>query len=96
MVDFQETFAPTVWWESIQAITALAAFHGWPIHHMDAATAFLYGCLYTKPFFMLQPPSCVRMSTEHLVYKLNHLLYGLGKAPAPSMSALAQTYYDGS
>ena len=44
-VDFQETFAPTVRWESIRLATTLAAHHGWPIYQMDVVTAFLNGVL---------------------------------------------------
>lgn len=80
MVDFQETFAPTVQWESIQIITNLTSLHIWPIHHMDINTVFLNGCLYNV-IFMLQPLGCVRLGVEHLLYNLNHVFYGLGRAP---------------
>ena len=41
-VDYDETFAPTVRFESVRALVALAASMGWELDQMDVATAFLY------------------------------------------------------
>jgi hypothetical protein len=64
-VDFQETFAPTVRWESIRFATALAAHHGWPIYHMDVVTAFLNGTLH-EDVYMSQPPGCIQPGTDRI------------------------------
>jgi hypothetical protein len=79
-INFQETFAPTVRWESIRLIIALAAHHGWPIFQLDVVTAFLNGHL-TDDVYMLQPPGCAKPGYERLVRKLNRSLYGLRQSP---------------
>jgi hypothetical protein len=56
-VNFQETFTPTVCWESIRLIIAFAAHHGWPFYQIDVVTAFLNDALEDE-IYMLQPPSC--------------------------------------
>jgi hypothetical protein len=47
-VDYTETFAPVVKWETIRLIVGLSAHRGWPIQHLDVQTAFLHGIL-TEP-----------------------------------------------
>jgi len=42
----------------------------------QAFNTFLYGDL-EEDVFMLQPHGFVKKGSEHLVYKLNHVLYGL-------------------
>ena len=44
-VNYQETFDPTVRWESIPIVTTLVAHHKWRVEHIDVATAFLNGQL---------------------------------------------------
>lgn len=42
-VDFLETFAPVVRWETIRILIAIAVHLQWPIHQLDVLTAFLNG-----------------------------------------------------
>ena len=41
-VDYEETFAPTVRFESVRAPVAMAGGVGWELDQMDVTTAFLY------------------------------------------------------
>jgi hypothetical protein len=79
-INYQETFAPTVHWDSIRTIIALAAHHGWNIDHLDVTTAFLNGTLQDE-VYMFQPPGCATPHTQHLVCKLCRSLYGLKQSP---------------
>jgi hypothetical protein len=53
-IDYHETFAPMVKWQTNRTITAMAARQGWKIHHMDVCTAFLNG-ENTNDIYMMQP-----------------------------------------
>jgi hypothetical protein len=75
-VDFEEVFAPVARTESVRVMIALAAHHGWPIHHMDVKTAFLNGELLEE-VYMEQPPGFVINGEESKVMRLQKALYGL-------------------
>ena len=79
-VDFGETFAPVVRWETIRTLIAIAVHLNWPIHQLDVLTAFLNGILQ-EDVYMLQPPGFVTLGAEHLVCKLHRSLYGLKQSP---------------
>lgn len=79
-VDFLETFAPVVRWETIRTLIALAVHLNWPIHQLDVLTTFLNGIL-KEDVYKLQPQGFVRPGTEHLVCKLHKSLYGLKQSP---------------
>ena len=79
-VDFQETFAPVVRWETIRTLLAIAVHLNWPIHQLDVLTAFLNGIL-KEDVYMVQPPGFVQPGFEHLVCKLHKSLYGLKQSP---------------
>jgi hypothetical protein len=49
-VDFDEVFAPVARMESVCVMIALAAHHGWPVHHMDVKEAFLNGELLEEVY----------------------------------------------
>eukprot|EP00253_Pinus_taeda_P024851 PITA_24851 len=49
-VDYEETFAPTAKWATIQTLFALVAQNGWKVHQMDVKTAFLNGDLKENVF----------------------------------------------
>ena len=55
-IDFEETFSPTVRWESLRLFLSIAASKGATFfpHQMDVDTAFLYGDI-DKEIFMKQP-----------------------------------------
>ena len=42
-IDFDEAFAPVARIETVRLILALAAYHGWQVHHLDVKSAFLHG-----------------------------------------------------
>ena len=79
-VDFDEVFAPVARMETVRALIAFAAHHGWPIHHMDVKTAFLNGDLLEEEY-VEQPPGFVVHGQEHKVLRLQKALYGLRQAP---------------
>eukprot|EP00253_Pinus_taeda_P031863 PITA_31863 len=79
-VDYEETFAPTAKWATIQTLFALAAQNGWKVHQMDVKTAFLNGDL-KENVFMSQPEGFAVKGHEHKVCKLVKSLYGLKQAP---------------
>jgi hypothetical protein len=79
-VDFEEVFAPVATLESVRLIVALAAHHGWEVHHMDVKSAFLNGDL-EEVVYVSQPPGFAADGNEHGVYRLHKALYGLRQAP---------------
>jgi hypothetical protein len=79
-VDYTETFAPVVKWETIRLIVGLSAHRGWPIQHLDVQTAFLHGIL-TEPLYLMQPQGFISPGQHHLVYRLQRALYGLCQSP---------------
>ena len=79
-VDFLETFAPVVRWETIRVLIAIAVHLNWPLHQLDFLTAFLNGIL-KEDVYMFQPPGFAIPGAEHLVCKLHKALYGLKQSP---------------
>ena len=79
-IDYEETFAPTTKWTTIQTLFALAAQNGWKVHQMDVKTDFLNGDL-KKKVYMSQPEGFVVKGQEHKICKLIKSLYGLKQAP---------------
>jgi hypothetical protein len=77
-LDYFETFAPVVRYESIRIIFALAAQFGLVIHQMDVTTAFLNGRLDEEIYMKI--PDGVD-APAGMVCKLNKSLYGLKQAP---------------
>lgn len=77
-VDYEETFAPTVRYDSIRLLLSEAAQHNLQIIQLDIKTAFLYGEL-EEDIYMTIPKglSC----DANKVCKLNKSLYGLKQAP---------------
>ena len=75
-INFQETFAPSVLWESIHYIISLTAYLCWPMNQLDVVTTFLNGNL-DDPIFLTQPPGDVVFGKGHLVCRLQKSLYGL-------------------
>ena len=79
-VDFLETFAPVVRWETIRILIAIAVHLNWPIHQLDVLTTFLNGIL-KEDVYMVQPPGFMKPGIEHRVCKLHRALYGLKQSP---------------
>ena len=77
-VDYFETFAPVVRYESVRCVLSLAAAHDMEIRQFDVKTAFLNGKL-DESVFMQQPEGYDDGSGR--VCKLNRSLYGLKQSP---------------
>lgn len=78
--DFDEIFAPVARIETVRILLALAAKHGWEVHHLDVKSAFLNGEI-VEEVYVTQPEGFVKEGQEHFVYKLIKALYGLRQAP---------------
>jgi hypothetical protein len=79
-VDFEEVFAPVARMESVWVMLAVAAHHGWTVHHMDVKSAFLNEDL-AEEVYVHQPPGFVAEESEKKVLWLHKALYGLRQAP---------------
>ncbi|KAM3194681.1 hypothetical protein ACQJBY_070996 [Aegilops geniculata] len=66
--------------DSVRVLVALAAHHGWQVHHMDVKSAFLNGDLQEE-VYMQQPPGYAVDGQEGKVLRLRKALYGLRQAP---------------
>jgi hypothetical protein len=78
-IDYHETFAPVVRFDSIRALLSLVAHHDWELHQMDVKSAYLNGDL-EEEVYMKQPTGFVTPGTEGMVCRLNKSLYGLKQA----------------
>ena len=79
-MDYEETFAPTSRYTSIQCVPALAAHNKCPIFQMDVESAFLNG--YLKDEVYIEQPPCFKISERKImVYRLDKALYGLKQTP---------------
>lgn len=77
-IDFFDTFAPVVRYESIRILLAMAAREDLEIAQFDVKTAFLYGDLQ-EDIYLQQPEGYI--TEEGLVCKLQRSLYGLKQSP---------------
>ncbi|GJR07217.1 zinc finger, CCHC-type containing protein [Tanacetum coccineum] len=89
-IDFDEVFAPVARIETVRLILALAAYHGWQVHHLDVKSAFLHGDL-KEEVYVTQPEGFVQQGNSGKVYKLIKALYGLRQAPRAWNVKLDQT-----
>nr|GFA98919.1 ribonuclease H-like domain, reverse transcriptase, RNA-dependent DNA polymerase [Tanacetum cinerariifolium]GFA98978.1 ribonuclease H-like domain, reverse transcriptase, RNA-dependent DNA polymerase [Tanacetum cinerariifolium] len=53
-IDFDEAFTPVARIETVRLIIALAAYHGWQVHHLDVKLAFLHRDL-KEEVYVTQP-----------------------------------------
>jgi ribonuclease HI len=84
-VDYFETYAPVVKFDSLRLIIALAARDNLFMHQLDVETAFLNGELEEEVF--MQIPEGVRGKPGY-VWRLLKSLYGLKQAPRTWYSRL--------
>ncbi|PWA94574.1 ribonuclease H-like domain, Reverse transcriptase, RNA-dependent DNA polymerase [Artemisia annua] len=89
-IDFDEVFAPVSRIETVRLILALAAYHGWQVHHLDVKSAFLHGEL-KEEVYVTQPEGFIQQGNSGKVYKLTKALYGLRQAPRAWNIKLDQT-----
>ena len=78
--DYDETFSPVIWFESIRSIIAMAVLNEMMLHQMDVISAFLNGDL-EEEVYMTQPEGFKVKGKERLVCRLKHSLYGLKQTP---------------
>ena len=79
-IDYDQTFSPTVRFESIRQLVAMGASSGMRMHQMDVTTAFLYAPL-EETVYMEQPEGTVEEGNEGKVMRLLKCLYGLKQSP---------------
>ena len=79
-VDFDETYAPVVRYQSLRMMIAIANEEQMHLHQMDVKTAFLYGDL-EEEIYMHQPEEQAAKGEEGLVCRLRKSLYGLKQSP---------------
>ncbi|KAD5317800.1 hypothetical protein E3N88_17746 [Mikania micrantha] len=69
-IDFDEVFAPVARIETVPLILALAAYHGWEVHHLDVKSAFLHGEL-KEEVYVSQPEGFVKDAGKAVYTKKN-------------------------
>ena len=79
-MDYDQTFSPTVRFESIRQLVALGASDGMEMHQMDVTTSFLYAP-QAEEVFMEQPEETIEPRNEGKVMLLLKCLYGLKQSP---------------
>lgn len=78
-IDYFETFAPVVRYESIRMLLAMAAKEDFEMLKFDVKTAFINGDLHEE-IYMEQPPGFQCSEHPDTVCKLQRSLYGLKQA----------------
>ena len=78
-INYDETFAPVVKWDSIQILLALAACFDLEVDQMDVKTAFLNSDL-EHSIYMEPPPGSMDYGQPNIVWQLQKSLYGLKQA----------------
>ena len=79
-LDYNETFAPVVKFDTIRNLLAFAIQNDLLIHQIDVVTTFLNGVI-DQEIFMEQPDGYVVRGQESKVCKLKRSLYGLQQSP---------------
>jgi hypothetical protein len=79
-LDFEETYALVVRFESIRILLTYATYHGFQLYQMDVKSAFLNGPI-KEEVYVEQPPSFEDSEYPNHVYKLSKALYRLKQAP---------------
>lgn len=90
-IDFQETFAPVVRYQSIRILLSYAAHHELKISQLDAVTAFLNGRL-DEEIFIEQPEGFNDETGRHC--KLIKALYGLKQSPRVWNQTINKTFIE--
>lgn len=83
-VDYNETFAPVIRYDSLRAFLAKTALEDYELTQFDVCTAFLYGELEEKILMKVPEGLVIDESSgikENCVCKLNKSLYGLKQSP---------------
>ena len=75
-IDYEETFAPTLRFDSLRMLLAIAAHDDLHIHQMDVVSAYLAGRL-EEEIYMEPPEGLPHDSTKRMACRLIKGLYGL-------------------
>ena len=78
-IDYEETFSPTVRFESVRLMVAAAASDGMHTHQMDVTTAFLYASLEEEVYMELME-GMDGYGEPGKVARLHKAIYGLKQA----------------
>jgi hypothetical protein len=78
-MDYNQVFLPVVRFETVRVMLALCALKNWHIEGLDVCNAYLYGEL-KEEIYMRQPEGFKVKGKEHMVIRLNCVLYGLKQA----------------
>jgi hypothetical protein len=78
-IDYQETFAPVVRYDSLRVLIAIAASRDLELTQLDVKTAFLNGEI-EEEIFISQPEGYIVTGREKEVCRLNKSLYGIKQA----------------
>ena len=76
-IDFEETFAPTIWSSCVHLLRAIAYGLDLDVCHFDVEQAFVQSKL-SKDMFLCLPKGCDSQSGK--IVRLNKSLYGLKQA----------------
>jgi len=79
-LDYEETFAPVVKFNTIRTLLAFAIQNDLLLHQMDVVTAFLNGII-DQETYMEQPDGYAVRGQESKVYKLKRSLHGQKQSP---------------
>ena len=90
-INYEETFAPTTKYATIQSFVSLATSMRWNIHQMDVKTAFLNGTI-DEEVYIEQPLGFEVKDREAYVCRFTKALYGLKQAPRASMQEWMHTF----
>jgi hypothetical protein len=77
-INFTETFAPTLSFNSVRVVVAVASHFGWDIVQLDIKTAFLNAEI-DEEIYILPPPGINIPTGQHML--LQRSLYGLRQSP---------------
>ena len=78
-IDYQESFAPVVRYDSLRVLIAIAAKHDLELFQLEVKTAFHYGEV-DEEIYISQPEGYVTAGREHEVCRLNKSIYGIRQA----------------
>ena len=81
-IDYTETFAPVVRYDSVRVFLAISACLRLTVHQMDVNTAFLNSPIDDAvTVYVRQPPQFVDPAHPDYVWQLKGAMYGLKQAP---------------